>query len=227
MKPLDGTFAQNAEKWGVAGLWIDGGRIGTEKWIRKAGDKTKPYSDARVWNTSKTPNIDRSAQGRWPANLILDEEATAMLDEQSGNLSPGGSRKNRQTGQIFKHGGEHKQYDSGGGASRFFYCAKASKKERGENNNHPTVKPLKLMEYLCTLLKPPVPNPVCIAHGIKPRANPILLDPFCGSGTTLMAAFNTGWDYIGIDKEAEYIEIAKRRVTWCKEHNKSQIAMFA
>jgi site-specific DNA-methyltransferase (adenine-specific) len=114
--------------------------------------------------------------GRFPANLLLDEEAAAILDEQSGMLTSGDS----------------------GGASRFFYCAKASKSDRGDGNNHPTVKPLKLMEYLCTLTKTPTGGSV--------------LDPFLGSGTTAIAAINTGRSIIGIEMNPDYMAIAKARL---------------
>jgi hypothetical protein len=81
--------------------------------------------------------------------------------------------------------------------TRFKYCAKASKKERGEGNNHPTVKPVKLIEYLITLVTPP---------------NGTVLDPFFGSGTTGIAAVNLGFNYIGIELDEQYIEIAQRRI---------------
>jgi hypothetical protein len=81
--------------------------------------------------------------------------------------------------------------------TRFKYCAKASKKERGEGNNHPTVKPVKLIEYLITLITPP---------------NGIVLDPFFGSGTTGIAAVNLGFNYIGIELDEQYVEIARRRI---------------
>jgi site-specific DNA-methyltransferase (adenine-specific) len=171
-------------------------------------------------------------QGRFPANVILDEEAGRMLDEQSG-ISKGSSkpRKNKETGRICY--GDYKTivtqndtWGDSGGASRFFYCAKASKKERnmgledvepttvddGRNkpidnpflrgktprrNTHPTVKPVKLMEYLITLVTPP---------------NGIVLDPFFGSGTTGVAAVNLGFNYIGIELDEQYVEIARRRI---------------
>jgi site-specific DNA-methyltransferase (adenine-specific) len=155
-----------------------------------------------------------------------------MLDEQSG-ISKGSSkpRKNKETGRICY--GDYKTivtqndaWGDSGGASRFFYCAKASKKERnmgledvepttvddGRNkpidnpflrgetprrNTHPTVKPVKLMEYLITLVTPP---------------NGIVLDPFFGSGTTGVAAVNLGFNYIGIELDERYVEIAKRRI---------------
>lgn len=105
--------------------------------------------------------------GRWPANLFLDEEAGRMLDEQAGH------------------------------ASRFFYCPKASKRDRGEANHHPTVKPTDLMRYLCRLVTQP---------------GGVVLDPFVGSGSTGKAARLEGFAFVGIDREAEYLEIARRRI---------------
>ena len=83
-----------------------------------------------------------------------------------------------------------------GSAARFFYCAKASKADRGENH-HPTVKPTDLMRYLCRLVTPP---------------NGIVLDPFNGSGSTGCAAVLEGFQYIGIEREAEYIAISEKRI---------------
>ena len=85
------------------------------------------------------------------------------------------------------------------------YMGITGKPPTKNHNHHPTVKPLKLMEYLCTLTKTP--------------AGGIVLDPFCGSGTTLMAAKLTGRDYIGIEREQEYVEIAKCRVNAVKIEN--------
>jgi site-specific DNA-methyltransferase (adenine-specific) len=89
-----------------------------------------------------------------------------------------------------------------GGASRFFYCAKASKSERnkgleGFNNGHPTIKPIKLMQYLVKMVTPP---------------NGKVLDPFCGSGTTGIACKIEGFDFVGIEQDAEYFKIAKSRI---------------
>jgi DNA modification methylase len=200
MKPLDGTFAHNAEKYGVAGLWIDGGRINYQsEQDKKLGQSARPSLTKDTmfpiggFDRSERSNI----QGRWPANLILDDQAGAMLDEQSK------------------------------GASRFFYCAKASKKERNvgldcepqitddgrekkidnpylrgktlRQNNHPTVKPLSVMKYLCKLTKTPAGGHV--------------LDPFGGSGTTALACMNTGRDCTIIEKEPEYCEIIRGRIS--------------
>lgn len=206
MKPLDGTFAQNAEKHSVAGLWIDGGRIEGKPW--KTHDatglaKNKFFTDSETSVIHKEPH----SQGRWPANLILDEEAGKMLDEQSGFQKGGNSiRKNNKnpygsyrTWSVSKTPAQDTVgYTDSGGASRFFYCAKASKKERGKDNNHPTVKPLALMEYLCKLTKTPTGG--------------IVLDPFGGSGTTALACIKTGRKYVLIEKEQEYVEIARQRI---------------
>ncbi len=141
MKQLDGTFANNAQQHDVAGLNIDGSRIGGIK-------------------------------GRWPANLLLDEQTGEMLDKQHG------------------------------GASRFFYCAKANKRDRTcddqVENNHPTVKPRSLMEYLCRLVTPP--------------GGGVILDPFMGSGSTGIAALSTGNRFVGIELEPESFEIARQRI---------------
>ena len=205
-KPLEGTYAENALKWGVAGLNIDGGRIPLQdkedtKRV-KSGHKTSYIGGEMKKNFNIENQADRD-RGRFPANLILDEEAGKILDSQQQ------------------------------GASRFFYCAKSSQEEKnrglerfegkdrkeewgdkfgavdrrlktGSNsvgkfkNIHPTVKPLKLMEYLCLLTKTPKGG--------------IILDPFAGSGTTGMAAKKVGRDYILIEKEEDYCKIAEARI---------------
>jgi len=200
-KPLsEKTVAENVLKWGTGGLNIDGCRIPTEDNLN-GGAYAKngtPRNDG--WGMQRGGAGEYvQPTGRFPANVILDEEAGRMLDEQ------------------------HK------GASRFFYCAKASKKERNSDwrgneisltpkklvehtnkhnisalgretvnrNNHPTVKPTDLMAWLVRLVTPP---------------GGIVLDPFAGSGSTLVAAKREGFQYIGIEREAEYVEIAKERV---------------
>ncbi|MHA1381648.1 MAG: DNA methyltransferase, partial [Candidatus Helarchaeota archaeon] len=230
-KPLDGTYAQNAEKWGVAGLNIDGARIGTNAgWSYPNGRGGKGWMDKK--SLSKNLDIPVTAtKGRWPANLILDEEAGKMLDEQSGESrsgkgtgltpTPARSSMNASVAGINRVG-----YNDRGGASRFFYCAKASKAERNiglsgekkivddgrgkkidnpylrgktlKQNTHPTVKPLALMEYLCTLTATPTGG--------------IVLDPFMGSGTTGMAAKKTNRGFIGIEVDKEYFQIAVARI---------------
>ena len=143
--------------------------------------------------------------GRWPSNLILgDEEVEQMLDEQSGILKSGG-HKQLDTPKLnsvygkFSHANINNFEPNSGSASRFFYCAKASKSERGEDNGHPTVKPQKLMEYLIKLVMPK-------------HENVILLDPFLGSGSTLVACQKLGVNAIGIEMNEEYCEIARKRL---------------
>ena len=245
MKPNDGSYANNALKHGVSGLNIDGGRIGykdksdiTETPKQVTGYVQGVYTSDRKRGEGFIPK-PMSAKGRFPANVILDEEAGKMLDEQSGEKSYG----NKKGGYSYK-GKQYKvdgfiknnspqalsNYGDKGGASRFFYCAKASKSERnmglegveferradrkkedgvgGENprnrtntskqNHHPTVKPIKLMEYLCTLTKTPTGG--------------IVLDPFIGSGSTAIACIKTERKYIGIEIDKEYCEIARKRI---------------
>lgn len=88
-------------------------------------------------------------------------------------------------------------YGDSGGASRFFYCAKASKGERGGGNNHPTVKPVALLRYICRLVTPD---------------GGLILDSFAGSGTTGIAAAQEGFNFVGIEREPDYVEIARRRI---------------
>jgi site-specific DNA-methyltransferase (adenine-specific) len=185
-KPLIGTVAENVLQHGTGAINVDGGRVGTEERITNwSGTANYKVSDPKTGTTTAT--------GRWPANFIHDgsEEATDLL----------------------------------GASARFFYCAKASKADRDEGcegleakqvfgdeggtyqglsnskkpscNHHPTVKPTDLMRYLCRLVTPP---------------SGIVLDPFMGSGSTGKAAMLEGFAFVGIEREAEYIDIAKARI---------------
>ncbi len=199
MKPLCGTIAHNALTWGVAGMNIDACRIGTESTVRTRRDS---LTDAG-WASTKRSPVGGSECGRWPANLLLDEDAASLLDAQTGTLTSGTNCVRTKSGDGY-HGGIGKagdvqvSYGDRGGASRFFYCAKATRKERGPGNDHATVKPLALMEYLLTLLSTPDGG--------------VILDPFAGSGTTLLAAQELGRRCIGIELDAHHCEIAKARM---------------
>jgi len=250
MKPNEGSYANNALKHGVSGLNIDGGRVGTEEMgggtmpdLRDVGAKSKEaigidkLSFGQVQN-AKRKSYDNKIIGRFPANILLDEEAARMLDEQSGESKGSDTKRNRNTiGSFGMPNDDTPEYSDRGGASRFFYVAKTSKSERNMGcegmknnepaykshranykntkgietpyagtgrggkefkNNHPTVKPIKLMEYLCLLTKTPTGG--------------IVLDPFVGSGTTCIAAKRQNRDFIGIEKEPEYCEIARARI---------------
>jgi site-specific DNA-methyltransferase (adenine-specific) len=99
--------------------------------------------------------------------------------------------------------------DEGGSASRFFYCAKASKSDRSDGNFHPTVKPTELMRYLCRLITPP---------------NGIVLDPFMGSGSTGKGAILERFDFIGMELDPEYVEIAKSRIEYAQKEYKQNLS---
>ena len=206
MKPLDGTYAQNAQRWGVAGFWIDGGRIGTPIERRPGGWHHEHTINDDGWTGGE--QTDRSpGRGRFPANLILDEEAAAALDEQSGDLTSGRLEPHhhaRASENLSMSGGNQEGRvkasfgGDSGGASRFFYTAKASGADRVEGNTHPTVKPLSLMRYLCRLTRPP--------------GGGVVLDPFMGSGSTLVAAQEEGRKAIGIELDEKWCEVAAKRL---------------
>lgn len=231
-KPLAGTVAANVAAHGTGGLNIDGCRIGTDD------DRTRPrgsfpHSDD-AWGNGRLAFTESHPAGRWPANVALDEDAAAMLDAQSGDrpTSRGGATRSASIGYGGSgQGPEATYYGDTGGASRFFYCAKASRSERNagldelpdvpsymvENggktataangvryerntvhkNGHPTVKPIALMRWLVRLVTP---------------VDGVVLDPFTGSGTTGVAAVQEGRRFIGCEREAEYVEIARRRI---------------
>jgi site-specific DNA-methyltransferase (adenine-specific) len=351
-KPLsEKTIADNVLKWSTGGLNIDECRIPTdwkneysESWFKSGRGKTITWNGDE-YRTDMTAGDRINSKGRYPANVIFDEEAAKMLDEQSGILKSDSNNVRSKIGTFLEHGGLGKPgdiqvaYGDSGGASRFFYCAKATKKERNQGcenlivwenvelnpligelsrhlkdileymmqkqkntewnilsfgkeivekyprdmifitkmgiklttileilnllinsltkesirdvlemvmenginlaenveklnqlkqntineemesllgvvnavlatllkikekgrvgNIHSTVKPLKLMEYLIKLVTPP---------------NGIILDPFAGSGTTLLTAKNLGFNYIGFEKEEEYMEIINKRL---------------
>jgi len=217
------TVAKNVVRWGTGALNIDGGR--TEGITSGSGTAFKTNGTMGNFKEKRlgVPNII-SNQGRFPANLIFShspycsdtqcdiECAIKMLDEQSGLIrTRNGYGVKGQTGggtgaayQMTKCDASIsrkviREEENGvlAGASRFFYCAKVSGKERGEGNNHPTVKAQKLMQYLIKLITPP---------------NGTVLDPFMGSGSTGIAAKREGFKFIGIEKEKEYFEIAERRI---------------
>ena len=212
MKPLDGTLAHNAEKWGMAGMNIDAGRIGDNPGYRynadhngttfhgKQGERIKQSAE------KKGSQFIESIKGRWPANLLLDKDAAAQLDDQTGILSVTGKQsecsRNAIVGGTAWGTSNHKSREypgDFGGASRFFYCGKATKKERGAGNDHPTVKPLALMKYLLMLLSTPDGG--------------VVLDPFAGSGTTALAAKQLGRRCIAVELDERYCEIAVSRLS--------------
>lgn len=200
MKPNDGTYANNALKHGVAGLNIEGCRIGAEERKNRAAGNKASGNSLNMSLKGMPKNIAPTlTKGRYPANVILDDEAAALLDQQSGFSKSGRKRKGQYAGGVFGGGlkSQETEHQDQGGASRFFYTSKASAAER-DGATHPTIKPLKLMEWLCNLTKTPTGG--------------VVLDPFAGSGTTALACHSVGRPWILIEREEEYCEIAAKRV---------------
>ena len=214
MKPVDGNFVNNALTWGVAGLWIDGGRVETnDSYSYPNGAGGNSFSVGKSPDGKRIEPVVNNPQGRFPANLIHDgsDEVLEVFPETGASkASLRGSRPrspavvgDREYIELSNTPRGHN--DNGGSASRFFYCAKASRAERNaglENNGHPTVKPIALMRYLVRLTKTPTGG--------------VVLDPFMGSGTTGIACELEGRDFIGIEREPEYVEIAEKRIAHYK-----------
>ena len=238
-KPLrvDGrkaTVAKNVLTHGTGAINIDATRVDGGSRPLREWDYKETDNNVYVgrmdgsWRSSRA--VGETTQGRWPANVILDPEAGALLDEQTGTLTSGkpaggdgphlaeaeegvgggAALEGSADGSLRSEGVEYHLYGDSGGASRFFYCAKTAKSERnaglpvGLKNDHPTVKPVKLMEWLVKLVTPP---------------GGTVLDPFCGSGTTLVAAERLGFDGIGVDRDDDdrYLVIAQHRVRHASE----------
>lgn len=194
-KPLEGTVAQNVLKWGCGGINIDECRVELANeadkklglheggWMQQVGEKETPT-------------------GRWPGNLCHDgsDEVVEMFPDskgQSGYVNDSKRSTKNCYGDPADNGKEYEPRGDSGSAARFFYSSKATKKDRGEGNTHPTVKPVKLMEWLVKMVTPK--NGKC-------------LDPFMGSGSTGIAAIRTGRKFIGIEMDEGYFQIAKKRI---------------
>jgi site-specific DNA-methyltransferase (adenine-specific) len=201
-KPLTGTVAENVLEHGTGALNVDGCRVPLNgEVLTMTRPAANPNTDTKAPQTNRSdkPFEYRNDQGRWTANLIHDgsEEVVGLFPEtKSGKMKEGQIRTSKP---LFGSKTDHiaETYGDSGSAARFFYCAKASKSERSEGNTHPTVKPLALMKYLITL-------------GLPPGGT--VLDPFCGSGTTALACKELGRNYICIEKELEYYQIACNRL---------------
>jgi hypothetical protein len=234
-KPLVGTVAENVMQHGTGALNIDGCRVDAsdDRPLIESKAEASLHAFGNGLNGSRRAGV--TTQGRWPANLIhdgSDEVMTLFPMTESGSRRAG---KHRVAGGQGRYGefavGELPEIvGDSGSAARFFYCAKASKRDRedgldgvahgkagvgderpsgGSNermnkgavaprgNTHPTVKPTDLMRYLCRLVTPP---------------NGVVLDPFAGSGSTGRGAVLEGFRFVGIEREAEYAEIARRRI---------------
>jgi site-specific DNA-methyltransferase (adenine-specific) len=226
-KPLIGTVAENVLTHGTGALNIDGCRIGTEQRVnnpsgapgannyRLQGGDGRNVENAKRYAEASKALLPTEVTGRWPANVILDESQAAELDKQSGVSKDGvaGARTGAANGYEGGWGGqpEHRNgYGGQGGASRFFYVAKAGKKERPNVDAvaHPTVKPIALMRYLVRLVTPP---------------GGTVLEPFAGSGTTVEACILEGFNCIAIEMTDEYLPLIVERVRRSNEDKEGRL----
>lgn len=200
-KPLIGTVAANVLAHGTGALNIDGCRV-----EGVAGRPAPPNSgyDGRMYGAGLGEHREVSpphSAGRWPANVMHDgsDEVLAGFPDAKGATSNG----RKGVAGVFENGlGPADQvpgYGDSGSAARFFYCPKASRKDRndGGDNAHPTVKPTELMRYLCRLITPP---------------GGLVFDPFTGSGSTGRGAVLEGFDFLGAELSDEYAAIARARI---------------
>lgn len=172
-KPItEKTNIKNKAKYGTAGLNIDECRI--------------PFELIGNGNLADNPQLRKSIKRGGTRDIFPKGETKNVAVNQDG----------RFPANII-HDGLPEVLEYLGEAARFFYSTKTSKKEKGADNTHPTVKPVALMEYLCKLITP---------------KKGIILDPFLGSGSTGIAAKNLGYDFIGIEKKMEYFKIAQNRI---------------
>jgi hypothetical protein len=253
-KPLEGTVAGTVLAHGTGALNVDGCRIEGQVPTTVQGGQRSSGGLMNATGGERGTEFTPNGAGRWPANAIFDEEAAAMLDAQTGELGGGrfpGERPNMRGGRYGNAAdmetGPLRDMGDSGGASRFYYCAKASTRERNagldafderttsymsthngnpdrgetwhpidertgqprdrfaavKRNHHPTVKPISLMRWLVRLVSPP---------------GGLVLDPFCGSGTTGIACVLEGFEFVGVEREAEYAAIARARLAWWEQH---------
>lgn len=202
-KPLsESTVAANVLRWRTGALNIDACRVSTTESLNGGAYSggSKNLADATSYATGVNAGTFMQPEGRWPANVVTDGS-----DEVVGAFPTTGASKRGvkdPNGSMGYHGGASGlpgvvggYDDPGGSAARFFYSAKASKADRA-GSKHPTVKPISLMEWLCTLITPP---------------GGTVLDPFAGSGTTGIAAQNKGFQVVLCEREAEYVTDIKAR----------------
>ena len=264
-KPLEGTVANNVLTYGVGGLNIDGSRVVADgenfdnlksrpigKLNTRRNDETDEEFDARVGESPEqlAALAKLKELGRFPANFIHDgsDEVVALFPDSKGmatqksgaNINVYGGNALNESSTTFPEIREG--FNDSGSAARFFYCAKASKRDRNEGlegfeakrdhdgrkdggvggdnprnrtnnaklNHHPTVKPTSLMQYLIRLVTPP---------------NGIVLDPFMGSGSTGKACAYEGFDFIGIEQSAEYVEIAQARIDFAVADKSNELPL--
>ena len=235
-KALEGTVAQNVEKYGTGAINIDASRIGYQSEKDKEGAKFgKPQAKSFAMGESgfgKLPDNYRSSDvGRWPANLIHDgsDEVMGLFPKSKSTLDK--SEINRGTSKSWFTGDNVDRIQRGdsGSAARFFYCAKASKADRDEGleafeqkqttDGNIRSNPDSARKYQANSVARrnahPTVKPTTLMRYLVRMVTPprgVVLDPFMGSGSTGKACKLEGFSFIGIEKEEEYIKIAEARI---------------
>jgi hypothetical protein len=188
-----------AERAVVGKYTCDMGGLGGERLGSVGGNITAPATDAAKqwdgWGTALKPAMEPITVARKP---LIGTVAANVLAHGTGAINVDGCRvEGKRLPANLIHDGGDEVIGLLNDVARFFYCAKASKADRDEDNNHPTVKPTDLMRYLCRLVTPP---------------NGLILDPFTGSGSTGKAAMLEGFRFIGFEMSSKYVEIARARI---------------
>lgn len=208
-KPREGTIAKNVLKYGTGALNIDGCRVSVANndniFVKNPHTKGGfGHAKASVYGKSVGADSYNPAQGRFPANFIHDgsDEVTSLFPYSKDGVAVSRNKKQGQDSGNKVYGKRNVNlkdvsYGGAGSAARFFYVAKANKKDRDEGNNHPTVKPTDLMRYLVRLVT---------------RKGGICLDPFMGSGSTGKACVSEGMIFYGMEKEKESFVTSVRRI---------------
>lgn len=217
--PSKQGYADLATQFGTGALNIDGCRIDPGTAVSGGGNNFNAWREGE--GRDDRPALHQQASGghtlgRYPSNVILDEESAVQLDAQTGVLKSGKAAKGGHKRNPHDHWNCYNPfnvvstgtlYGDAGGASRFFYCARASTAERNaglqaRENDHPTIKPISLTVWLATLCLP--------SSAVTSRR---LLVPFAGVGSEIAGAVLAGWETIvGIEQDARYCEMAQRRI---------------
>ena len=241
-KPLRGTVADTVAQWGTGALNIEGARVAADdaQWTRHGTADNGMWSKKRIYQENTTA-------GRWPSNVILDEEAAQVLDGQSGVTKGSGSQtKLNRTRQGWMHTNAHHNakeanspdnYGDSGGASRFFYVAKASKAEREAGLDGVELRKLDIGDEAPSggswerrdgrtsdqrANHHPTVKPLALMRYLVRMVTPpggVVLDPFMGSGSTGCAAMLENMRFVGIDLTPEYVDIAERRIAYYATEN--------
>lgn len=180
-KPMKSSILQNVQDWGTGAINIDACRIDWEP-----GEQEKDQAWREKYYAKNTGGPTFSEDNIYEQRIKKADVVDAPIGRFPANV----------IGEIE-------------GYQKFFYCPKVNRKERGEYNNHPTVKPVELMKYLVKL--------------VTPKGGTVL-DPFNGSGSTGMACVELGFNYVGIDLDNNYVDISVKRIeAHNKKHNISEL----